>query len=60
MAEMTARPIIRPFDAADAAAVRTIFIRVDRHLVPEHLAEAFDAYVLRSLREEIDRLSAHS
>ncbi len=57
MTEMTARPIIRPFDAADAAAVRTIFIRVNRHLAPDHLAEAFDAYVLRSLREEIDRIA---
>lgn len=54
---MPARPIIRPFDDADAAAVRTIFIRVNRHLAPDHLAEAFEAYVVRSLREEIDRIA---
>ncbi len=54
---MTARPIIRPFDAADAAAVREIFIRVNRDLAPDHLAAAFDTYVMRSLREEIDRIA---
>ena len=57
MTEMVARPIIRPFVAADATAVRTIFIRVNRHLAPNHLAEAFDTYVVRSLREEIDRIA---
>lgn len=57
MTEMEARPIIRPFDDADAAAVREVFIRVNQNLAPDHMAEAFDAYVIRSLREEIDRIT---
>lgn len=57
MTELAQHPIIRPFDAADAAAVREVFIRVNRHSAPDHMAEAFDAYVVRSLREEIDRIA---
>ncbi|UFW85397.1 GNAT family N-acetyltransferase [Bradyrhizobium barranii] len=42
---------------ADAAAVRELFIQVNRLLAPAHLAEAFEGYITRSLAEEIDRLA---
>lgn len=48
---------IRAFLPADAAAVRELFIRVNRLLAPAHLAEAFEEYITRSLAEEIDRLA---
>ncbi|WFU27175.1 GNAT family N-acetyltransferase [Bradyrhizobium sp. CB1717] len=48
---------IRAFSPADAAAVRELFIQVNRLLAPAHLAEAFEGYITRSLAEEIDRLS---
>ncbi len=53
---MAARPLIRPFLDADAPAVRDLFVRVNRDLAPAHMKAAFDAYVARSLREEIDRI----
>jgi putative acetyltransferase len=48
---------IRAFLPADAAAVRELFIQVNRLLAPVHLAEAFEGYITRSLAEEIDRLA---
>lgn len=48
---------IRTFLQADAAAVRELFIRVNRLLAPAHLAEAFEGYITRSLAEEIDHLA---
>ncbi|MDI3564242.1 GNAT family N-acetyltransferase [Bradyrhizobium sp. Arg816] len=48
---------IRAFLPADAAAVRELFVRVNRLLAPAHLAEAFEGYITRSLAEEIDRLA---
>ncbi|MET4151917.1 GNAT superfamily N-acetyltransferase [Bradyrhizobium sp. RT9b] len=48
---------IRAFLLADAAAVRELFIQVNRLLAPAHLAEAFEGYITRSLAEEIDRLA---
>lgn len=48
---------IRAFLLADAAAVRELFIRVNRLLAPAHLAAAFEGYITRSLAEEIDRLA---
>lgn len=48
---------IRAFLPADAAAVRELFIRVNRLLAPPHLAQAFEGYITRSLAEEIDRLA---
>lgn len=47
---------IRRYAGADRAAVRDLFIRVNRELAPADLREAFEAYVARSLAEEIDRL----
>ena len=50
---------IRPFAERDAAQVRALFITVNRLLSPPHLRDAFEAYIERALREEIDRISAY-
>ena len=50
---------IRPYEAQDQAAVRDLFIRVNRELAPAHLKEPFEAYIALSLREEIDRIPAY-
>ena len=50
---------IRPFAADDAAQVRDLFVRVNRSLAPPNMAEAFEGYITRSLREEIDRIPAY-
>jgi putative acetyltransferase len=54
---MTREIQLRGFSPPDAAAVRELFIRVNRLLAPAHLAEAFERYINRSLAEEIDRLA---
>ena len=36
-----------------------LFVRVNRALAPPHMAEAFEGYIARSLREEIDRIAAY-
>ena len=48
---------IRVFSPDDAAAVRELFIRVNRLLAPPDMKDAFEAYIARSLAEEIDRVS---
>jgi GNAT superfamily N-acetyltransferase len=48
--------MIQPYAAGDAARVRELFIAVNRMLAPLHLKEAFETYIARSLREEIDRI----
>jgi GNAT superfamily N-acetyltransferase len=50
---------IRPFAKDDAAQVRDMFVRVNRLLAPPHMAEAFEGYIARSLREEIDRIDSY-
>src|SRR3954451_12404860 len=47
---------IRAFATADAAHVRDLFIRVNRLLAPPDMKAAFEAYIVTSLREEIDRI----
>jgi GNAT superfamily N-acetyltransferase len=54
---MSTQVLIRPFAAADSAVVRELFIKVNRLLAPPHLAEAFERYIDRSLRDEIDRVA---
>jgi putative acetyltransferase len=49
--------VIRPFVAADAPAVRALFIAVNRTLAPVHLREAFEDYIVRSLAAEVDRIA---
>jgi putative acetyltransferase len=48
---------IRRYADADHAAVRDLFIRVNRELAPPEWREAFERYVALSLAEEIDRLA---
>jgi putative acetyltransferase len=50
---------IRPFVEHDAAQVRELFITVNRLLGPPHLRDAFEAYIERALREEIDRIPGY-
>jgi GNAT superfamily N-acetyltransferase len=47
---------IRPFAIDDAMQVRDLFIRVNRLLAPPQMKEAFEAYIVTSLQEEIDRI----
>ena len=50
---------IRAFSPEDAAAVRELFVRVNRLLAPADMKEVFESYIARSLAEEIDRVSAY-
>ncbi len=50
---------IREFKADDAVAVRELFIAVNRMLSPPAMREAFEAYIDRSLREEINRVAEY-
>lgn len=50
---------IRDFSTDDAAAVRELFIRVNRLLAPADMKDAFEIYIARSLTEEIDRVSEY-
>ncbi len=47
---------IQPFSPEHATAVRDLFIRVNRLLAPAALKEQFEAYIERSLVEEISRI----
>lgn len=51
--------VIRPFVGADLPAVRALFVQVNRDLAPPAMRAAFEAYIVRSLREEIDRIPAY-
>jgi GNAT superfamily N-acetyltransferase len=48
--------VIRPFLSGDAAEVRDMFVNVNRLLAPPAMREAFEAYIARSLAEEMDRV----
>jgi putative acetyltransferase len=50
---------LRPFQAADAPRVRELFIVVNRLLAPPPMRDAFEAYIARSLAEEMDRIAAY-
>jgi len=47
---------IRAFSPGEAAAVRELFIRVNRLLAPAGMREAFESYIARSLKQEIERI----
>lgn len=47
---------IRPFVDGDALQVRELFVLVNRLLSPPNMRDAFEAYIARSLIEEIDRI----
>jgi putative acetyltransferase len=50
---------IRRYADADHAAVRDLFVRVNRELAPPEHRAAFENYIARSLTEEIDRLAEY-
>lgn len=54
-----ARIVIRPFADADQQAVRDLFVRINRELASPEMREAFEAYIARSLAEEIGRIHAY-
>ena len=47
---------IRPYEAGDHAVVRALVVDINRELAPAALRDAFEDYIARSLREEIDRI----
>jgi GNAT superfamily N-acetyltransferase len=48
---------IRQFEERDSPRVRELFIKINRSLSPPNMSEAFEAYIERSLVEEIDWIS---
>ena len=54
---MSAELTIRPFTEQDSIQVRELFVAVNRLLSPPDRRAAFEAYIERSLSEEIDRIS---
>jgi putative acetyltransferase len=48
--------VIRLYEDRDLPAVRDLFIRINRELAPPALRQAFEDYIVRSLREEIARI----
>jgi GNAT superfamily N-acetyltransferase len=50
---------IRPFQDQDATAVQDLFILVNRQLAPPGQRDAFEAYIARSLIEEMGRVTAY-
>jgi putative acetyltransferase len=53
---MMTLPPIRPYRDSDRAAVLSLFTEVNRALAPPDRAAAFDAYIERSIREELGRI----
>lgn len=51
--------LIRRYAPSDHAAVRALFVAVNRELAPPAMREAFEAYTTRSLAEEIDPIEAY-
>lgn len=56
MPDIAARLVIRPYQPSDHAAVRALVIDINRELAPATMREAFEDYIARALREEIDRI----
>jgi putative acetyltransferase len=50
---------IRLFADEDAIRVRELFVAVNRQLSPPQMRDTFEAYIARSLTEEIDRIAAY-
>lgn len=51
--------VICPFSPQDAGEVRALFVAINRLLSPPHMRDAFEAYIERSLTEEVDRIDAY-
>jgi GNAT superfamily N-acetyltransferase len=57
---VSAEVTIRPFqEEDDISQVRALFIVVNRLLAPPSMRDAFEAYIARSLTEEMDRIAAY-
>jgi len=57
---LSAEVTIRPFqEENDVPQVRELFIIVNRLLSPPRMRDAFEAYIVRSLSEEMDRVAAY-
>jgi GNAT superfamily N-acetyltransferase len=56
---LSTETVIRRFEEGDALGVRSLFVAVNRDLAPPEMRVAFEAYVARSLVEEVDRISAY-
>jgi len=50
---------IRPFEEPDAPAVQALFALVNRQLAPAGMHDAFEAYIARSMTEEMGRITAY-
>jgi putative acetyltransferase len=53
---IAAQVTIRPYRDSDLPTVRDLFIRINRELASPGLRQAFEDYIARSLREEIERI----
>jgi GNAT superfamily N-acetyltransferase len=58
-AGMNSDVVISPFVPQHAAQVRALFIAINRLLSPRYMRNAFEAYIERSLTEEIDRIGEY-
>jgi GNAT superfamily N-acetyltransferase len=56
---LSAEVAIRPFQEEDVSQVRELFMIVNRLLSPPSMRDAFEAYIARSLTEEMDHVAAH-
>jgi GNAT superfamily N-acetyltransferase len=56
---LSAEVTIRPFQEENVSQVRALFIVVNRLLSPPSMRDAFEAYIARSLTEEMDRVAAY-
>jgi putative acetyltransferase len=56
---LSAELTIRPFRKDDAPEVRALFTIVNRLLSPPGMRDASEAYIARSLTEEMDRVGAY-
>ncbi len=56
---MTDAITIRPFQEQDATAVQDLFVLVNRQLAPQDARDTFEAYIARSLTEEIGRIAEY-
>jgi GNAT superfamily N-acetyltransferase len=56
MREASAGLTIRPYEPSDHVGVRNLVVDINRELAPAAMRVAFEEYIARSLREEIDRI----
>jgi GNAT superfamily N-acetyltransferase len=50
---------IREYMPSDHAAVRALFVQINRELAPASMQAEFEAYIKRSLEVEVDRIPAY-